>query len=150
MDMGGPMRVGTDGAPIPFSIGNRNRSIPRLTEVRCSKSVSAPIRIGANAKTRISFTPVGCNRNRMSAIEPSSTHKALVVLQGAGHLVFVNQVFGMTDQAWDMERAHALINHFAAAFLRAVLYQDEPAGAALLPAAAGRFDGVLYDRAWPR
>jgi predicted dienelactone hydrolase len=80
----------------------------------------------------------------------SSPQKALVVLQGAGHLVFANQGFGVTDQAWDMERAHALINHFAAAFLRAVLYQDEPAGAALLPAVAGRFDGVLYDRTWPR
>lgn len=80
----------------------------------------------------------------------SSANKALVVLQGAGHLVFANQGFGVTDRAWDMDEAHDLINHFAAAFLRAVLYQDEPAQAALLPAVASRFEGVLYDRAMPR
>jgi predicted dienelactone hydrolase len=80
----------------------------------------------------------------------SSSHKALVVLQGAGHLVFANQGLGVNDRAWNLDEAHALINHFAAAFLRAVLYQDEPAEAALLPAVARHFDGVLYDRTWPR
>ncbi|GAB4416523.1 MAG: hypothetical protein Kow00106_12180 [Anaerolineae bacterium] len=82
--------------------------------------------------------------------EASSANKALVVLQGAGHLVFANQGLGVSDRAWDMDEAHALINHFAAAFLRAVLYEDEPAQAALLPAVAGRFEGVLYDRSVPR
>lgn len=82
--------------------------------------------------------------------EASSDNKALVVLQGAGHLVFANQGLGVSDRAWNLDDAHALINHFAAAFLRAVLYQDEPAQAALLPAVGGRFQGVLYDRTMPR
>lgn len=77
----------------------------------------------------------------------SSANKALVVFEGAGHLAFVNQGFGMLETAQDVDTLHALIRHFAAAFLRATLYQDEAARVALLPAVAGRFDGVRYDRA---
>ncbi len=120
-------------APIFGADGLATLDVPLMVQVGSADSVTPPER-----DAYLIYTGV------------SSTHKALVVLEGAGHLVFANQGFGVTDPAWDMERAHALITHFATAFLRAVLYQDEPARAALLPAVAGRFDGVLYDRTWPR
>lgn len=74
-----------------------------------------------------------------------SGDKALVVFEGAGHLLFANGGLGVDDPAWDMDAAHALVNHFAAAFLRAALYDDAGARAAL-EAGAVDFAGVQYDR----
>jgi len=74
-----------------------------------------------------------------------SGNKALVVFEGAGHLLFANGGLGVDDPAWDMDAAHALVNHFAAAFLRAALYDDTGARAAL-EAGAVDFAGVQYDR----
>jgi len=74
-----------------------------------------------------------------------SGDKALVVFEGAGHLLFANGGLGVDDPAWDMDAAHALVNHFAVAFLRAALDDDAEARAAL-ESGALNFAGVLYDR----
>jgi predicted dienelactone hydrolase len=79
----------------------------------------------------------------------SSTLKALVILEGADHMVFaacdggwVN--LGMcSDPVWDLEQAHELIDHFTTAFLLAVLYDDPDAAAVLAPEAV-TIDGVRY------
>ncbi|KAB2862348.1 MAG: hypothetical protein F9K46_07185 [Anaerolineae bacterium] len=48
-----------------------------------------------------------------------------------------------SDDVWDMQRAHELINHFATAFFLAHLKGDADAAAALLPGAVD-FVGVEY------
>lgn len=85
-----------------------------------------------------------------------SAQKALVVLQGADHMIYVDNCqtmpwaveWGMfflcADPVWDMDRAHDLINHFTTAFLLATLKGDTDASAALVSDAA-RFPGVVYE-----
>ncbi len=85
----------------------------------------------------------------------ASEHKAKVVFDYAGHLVFNSSCednpdmaamgFPMfcTDPVWDMDRAHDLINHFATAFLLAELKGDAAAAAALAPENVA-FPGIEY------
>jgi predicted dienelactone hydrolase len=79
--------------------------------------------------------------------EIASTDKALVVFQGADHLLFVNGNIPLLpgDPAWDMDQAHGLIDHLATAFLLATLNGDADAAAALAPEAVN-FVGVWYQR----
>jgi predicted dienelactone hydrolase len=79
--------------------------------------------------------------------EIGSTDKALVVFQGANHLLFVNGNIPLLpgDLAWDMDQAHTLIDHLATAFLLATLNGDATAAAALAPEAVN-FAGVWYQR----
>jgi predicted dienelactone hydrolase len=72
-----------------------------------------------------------------------SVDKALVVFDGADHLIFINSCFGENDPAWDMDAAHVLIDHFATAFLLATLYGDADAAAVLAPEAVD-FEGIDY------
>jgi predicted dienelactone hydrolase len=82
-----------------------------------------------------------------------SNFKAMVVLENAGHYVFVEKCpplvisLGLSrqcsDLVWDMDRAHDLINHFTAAFFLATLKADS-AGYAALEKAAVDFVGVRY------
>jgi predicted dienelactone hydrolase len=85
-----------------------------------------------------------------------SSQKALVVLGGAGHLLFFDTCkvtpwmvdFGLfflcSDSVWDMDRAHDLVNHFSTAFLLATLKGDTDAAAALAPEAV-QFPGITYE-----
>lgn len=85
----------------------------------------------------------------------SSTTKAMVSFENAEHMIFgtscealpIYAEFGMhqlcSDHVWDMDRAHDLINHYATAFLTAILKGDAEAAAALAPATTG-FPGVAY------
>jgi predicted dienelactone hydrolase len=84
-----------------------------------------------------------------------STHKALVTLAGADHLVFANACsaapafatadwyFVCSDPVWDMDRAHDLVDHFVTAFLLAELKGDAQAAAALAPENVA-FPGIAY------
>jgi predicted dienelactone hydrolase len=84
----------------------------------------------------------------------SSTRKALAVLENGGHYLFVqscppiaitlNLYWGCSDQVWDMDRAHDLINHMATAFLLETLKGDKDAAAALKQI---DFTGVKYTSA---
>lgn len=72
-----------------------------------------------------------------------SGQKALAVFEGGGHLLFSNGCeayvggalrslrLGCSDRVWDMGEAHAVTNHLATAFLRAVLYGEAEAAGAL-------------------
>ena len=84
--------------------------------------------------------------------EIGSTEKSLVVLENAGHNVYVDNcpdmiemfpdLYGMcSDDVWDLDRAHDLINHFTAAALRSQFY-DDPAAADALADGAAAFTGV--------
>ncbi|NPV66040.1 MAG: hypothetical protein HPY64_02705 [Anaerolineae bacterium] len=85
----------------------------------------------------------------------SSTHKALVLLDGAEHGIVANSCasspwlvdiglgFQCADAIWDKLRANDLVNHFATAFLLATLTGDTEAAAALAPEAAV-FPGITY------
>jgi hypothetical protein len=84
-----------------------------------------------------------------------SAKKSLVVLENADHWIFTqprqkipwmgNDIpyFVNTDPVWDMDRAHDLINHYAAAFLLDTLKGNKEAHSALLPAAVS-FPGIEY------
>jgi len=82
----------------------------------------------------------------------SSAEKALVVLENAGHYIFLEECpplavsFGLynlcSDLVWDMDRAHDLVNHFTTAFLLATFTGNGEA-AALAPANVD-FVGVQY------
>jgi predicted dienelactone hydrolase len=76
-----------------------------------------------------------------------STDKALVVFQGADHMLFVNGNIPLLpgDPAWNMDQAHGLIDHLATAFLLATLNGDADAAAALAPEVVD-FAGVWYQR----
>lgn len=74
----------------------------------------------------------------------SSPVKALVVLEHAGHVVFAEQMRAVVETAWRLDDAHPLINHFATAFLLAVLKDDEAARASL-DTGPNPFPEVLYD-----
>jgi hypothetical protein len=85
-----------------------------------------------------------------------SAQKAMAVLQGANHFVFLDSCqaaswmvdWGMfsfcADPVWDTARAHDLINHFTTAFLLAELKDDSDAAAALAPDAVS-FPGITYE-----
>jgi predicted dienelactone hydrolase len=85
-----------------------------------------------------------------------SSQKALVVLQGADHLIFLDSCQGTpwmvdwgmfsfcADPVWDVNRAHDLINHFTTAFLLATLKGDQDAAAALA-AEQVSFPGIQYE-----
>jgi predicted dienelactone hydrolase len=86
-----------------------------------------------------------------------SAQKALAVFDGADHYVYQNACAATpwllsppytmdwfcSDPAWDMDRAHDLTNHFATAFLLAVLKGDEAAAVALAPDQVS-FSGIAY------
>lgn len=87
----------------------------------------------------------------------ASEQKALVVLDGAEHMIFTtpceNQPwisehpyyeYFCFDPAWEKAPALDLIHHFATAFLLDVLNGDQAAHAALLPE-AGQYTGVTYE-----
>jgi CubicO group peptidase (beta-lactamase class C family) len=86
----------------------------------------------------------------------STEHKTSVTLDNAGHFIFANRCtaqpgmaesgffFVCSDQVWDMDRAHDLIDHFAAAFLLAELKGDAEAAAALAPENVA-FPGIRYE-----
>jgi predicted dienelactone hydrolase len=85
----------------------------------------------------------------------SSPQKALVVLENAGHEIFIDKCASMPwavdmglgglcmDLVWDMDRAHDLTNHFVTAFLLATLKGD-PDAAAALAADQVAFPGIEY------
>lgn len=85
----------------------------------------------------------------------SSQQKALVVLENAGHYIFVDKCQPLlitlgrfeqcSDLVWDMDRAHDLTNHMATAFLLSVLKGDTEAEKALDPEAV-KFAGVRYEQ----
>jgi predicted dienelactone hydrolase len=85
-----------------------------------------------------------------------STTKALVVFDGADHMLFGNackvapwvvdflDLFWLcSDPVWDKDRAHDLMNHLVTAFLLATLKGDTDAAAALALDAVN-FSGVEY------
>lgn len=73
-----------------------------------------------------------------------SPRKALVAYRGARHGLFTDAAAGLpVDLAWDADEAHALVNHFATAFLLATLADDADAAAMLAPGAVD-FAGVSY------
>jgi len=83
-----------------------------------------------------------------------STKKSLVVFENAGHMIFFNQCRNMpwlidghywacSDQVWEMDRAHDLINHFVTAFLLAELKGEATAINTLKPANV-TFPGIGY------
>lgn len=72
-----------------------------------------------------------------------SADKSLFVLEDANHFIYLDtcapvlqqlgQSFVCSDEVWDMGRAHDLVFHAVTAFLRAELYADTNAQAALTP-----------------
>ncbi|MEZ4707841.1 MAG: alpha/beta fold hydrolase [Caldilineaceae bacterium] len=87
----------------------------------------------------------------------ASEQKALVVLDGAEHMIFTTPCANQPwisehpyyeyfcfDPAWEKTEALDLIHHFATAFLLDVLNGDKAAYAALLPE-AGQFPNVAYE-----
>lgn len=83
----------------------------------------------------------------------SSQQKALVLLENAGHYIYVDKCTPIvialgrfhqcSDLVWDMDRAHDLIDHFATAFFLATLKDDENA-AKMLAESAVSITGVQY------
>lgn len=85
----------------------------------------------------------------------SSVNKSLVVFQGGGHTMFLNDctsATGMADIAfewcsdamWDTNRVHDFTNHFVTAFLLAELKGDAEAAKVLAPENAV-FPGIQYE-----
>ncbi len=68
----------------------------------------------------------------------SSTQKAEVVFEGAGHMIFAG--FG---GGWNTDRAQYFINHFTTSFLLDTLKGDQEAHKALLSDAV-KYDGIQY------
>ena len=85
----------------------------------------------------------------------SSKTKSLVLFDQADHSVFgtdcssaswladVGFFWACSDQVWDMDRAHDLINHFTTAYLLDQLKGDKEAAKALAPDAVS-FPGIEY------
>ena len=83
-----------------------------------------------------------------------SPQKTLVTFAYANHMIFGDQVrtlpwmagdsFWVTDQVWDMDRAHDLIDHFVTAFLLSTLKGDPAATEALSPENV-TFPGIQYE-----
>lgn len=84
-----------------------------------------------------------------------SANKSLVVFQGGGHTMFLNDCTSATgmvdiafewcsDSVWDTDRVHDLTNYFATAFLKAELYGDAEAATALA-AENVTFPGIKYE-----
>ncbi|NDJ86999.1 MAG: alpha/beta fold hydrolase, partial [Chloroflexi bacterium] len=79
--------------------------------------------------------------------------KSLVVFQNAGHYIFVEECTDVavqlgfydlcSDDVWDMQRVHDLINHFATAFQLSTVMDDDEARQALEPVEVD-FNGVKY------
>jgi predicted dienelactone hydrolase len=122
-------------APILGAAGLAKVTIPSMIMVGSADSTTYPPRDAYTA-----FTDV------------SSAEKHLVVFENAEHLLFANACTPMmersyfdscSDAVWDMDRAHDLIDHMAAAFLLATFYDDADAAAALQPDAVD-FTGVVY------
>ncbi len=86
----------------------------------------------------------------------TNAQRSLVVLENGGHFLFVDQCSDIvvnlgfftscSDQVWDMQRAHDLINHYTTAFLLATFY-DDPGAAAIVQSNESAFRGVnqLYE-----
>ena len=80
-----------------------------------------------------------------------SETKSMIWLENADHFFAMGcgwqtPIFGgfCMDSVWDMNRAHDLTNHFAAALFRSALYDDAEALAAL-HADAVTFNGIAYE-----
>ena len=79
--------------------------------------------------------------------QTSSDKKALLALNGAEHMIFTNPCESVrwyarplagefcADTDWNRSQAHAIVAHYATAFLLSELKQDSAAAAALSPAA---------------
>jgi predicted dienelactone hydrolase len=84
-----------------------------------------------------------------------SAIKSRVIFQGGDHAIFLNSCkvvpalvtpdmfWACSDQVWEMDRVHDLINQFTTAFLLDVVKGDKDAHKALLPAAV-TFPGIDY------
>lgn len=89
---------------------------------------------------------------RQPYTEISSSQKALVAFEGAGHTIygncppaFVEGGFPFCfDPAWEMDRAHELIKHLSVAFLLDVLKGDTDAHSAMAPDAV-TFEGITVE-----
>jgi predicted dienelactone hydrolase len=116
--------------PIFGPAGLATLTVPLMVQVGSGDTIAAP---GRDAYAM--YTQAG------------SADKALVVLEGAGHMVFVDRQVTLLggDPVWNLETAQALINHFATAFLLSVFDGDAEAAAALDPAEVS-FAGIGYDR----
>ncbi len=83
----------------------------------------------------------------------NATPKALVTFQLGGHNLFIDSCSEIavraelydacSEQVWDKERAHDLINHFTTGFLQSVLNKDENA-THIFDTEASQFPGVHY------
>jgi predicted dienelactone hydrolase len=81
-----------------------------------------------------------------------SAQKGLIKFENATHSVFVVQCRDAmwlpgkvcSQEAWEMDRAHDLINHFATAFLLTELKGDKEAAKALVPGNVS-FPGIEYE-----
>lgn len=104
------------------------------------EGVTVPVMIQVGSADRV--TPPAIDAY-MHYTHISSTEKALVVFEGADHFLFAEGGIGVDDAVWDMDTAHALVNHFATAFLLAHLYGNGDAAAVLAPESVD-FDGILY------
>lgn len=82
----------------------------------------------------------------------ASAQKSMVIFENGGHTMFVQcspawegaGFEGCSDPVWDIDRAHDLTNHFATAFLLAVLKSDKDAAAALAVDQVS-FPGIRYE-----
>jgi predicted dienelactone hydrolase len=86
----------------------------------------------------------------------SSARKAMVSLDGAGHMIFTGPCDRMrrimkilpggfcSDSGWDRDRAQALVRHFTTAFLLAELADDRAAAAVLAPTESN-FPDLSYE-----
>lgn len=89
---------------------------------------------------------------RLTFDRVSSERKSLVVFENADHYIFGGGspawnaiIFDvLSDDVWDMDRAHDLIDHFSVAFLLAELYGDEDALSTLTPEKV-QFTGINYE-----
>lgn len=81
-----------------------------------------------------------------------SAQKGLIKFENADHYVFMDKCQDVrwlpsrtcSQVAWDMDRAHDLINHFATAFLLTELKGDKEAAKALMPENVS-FPGIEYE-----
>lgn len=114
--------------------------------------VTAPLMVIVG--TRDNSTPA--ETNGIPAFkDASSSDKTLVLVQNADHYIFVDECIdtmiqlglfnSCSDDVWDMERVHELIDHFTTAFFLAHLKGDADAAAALEPAAVD-FVGIEYTK----
>lgn len=118
---------------------------------------------GLEAMNRPIMLLVGTNDAVASMLEYRQVYETLpalnktrVFFENADHYIFGNACpaspgladaglyVACSDQVWDMDRAHDLINHFATAFLLAELKGDAEAAAALAPENVD-FPGIKYE-----